>query len=420
MLIVLGALQVVGISLSELLIQAHIEFKLGDEHDSGLCAASELFSCKAAAGSVYSELFGIPIAALGEAYYICVLLVLACSVWLKPDWKQSGLTVVGITAALSVLYSLFLGGVSYWSLGTLCPLCIGLYVVNILSFLILFALSRGAELRSWSAHLFHPVAGVMLILMGISVIGTQSAYALRHQSAHHRLKEFRKKMKKRQRARQPVLIPVTLGQAPIRGPRGQSMIIEFSDFQCPFCRRFTGYLKKAFESPEGQPFSYAFRHFPLSSECNPHVKKNMHPRACQAAIAAICAQDQGKFWEMHDTLFAHQRDLDDDDLARYAQEIGLNDERFSTCVKSDAARARLDFDIAEAKRYGVPATPVFFVNGWRHFGAKRPKKIRAALAKYPYQGTPSGDLRSSPKSSGDAEAPSAPTSVERSSPEVTP
>ena len=113
----------------------------------------------------------------------------------------------------------------------------------------------------------------------------------------------------------------------------------------------------------------------------------MHPRACHAAIAAICAQEQGKFWEMHDLLFAHQYELEDEDLNRYATQLGLNTAQFTTCTQSESARKRLDLDISEAKKFGVPATPVFFVNGWRHFGAKPPKKIRAALNKYPHQGS---------------------------------
>jgi protein-disulfide isomerase/uncharacterized membrane protein len=400
-LIIVGVLQGVGIYLSELLIRAHIELKLGDEQDSGLCAASDFFSCKAAAGSSYSELFGVPIAVLGEAYYACILFVILYCGFMKPDWRRNGLILIGITAMLSVIYSLFLGGVSYWSLGTLCPLCIGLYLVNILTLVIV------AWSNSWFTPLVHPLTGVMVILMGLSLVGTQSIYALRHQHAHKRLKEHRQMMKKRSKARTPVQIPVTVNGAPVRGSGTGSMIIEFSDFQCPFCRRFTGYMKKAFEDPEGQPFSYAFRHFPLSSECNPYVKKNMHPRACHAAIAAICAQEQGSFWEMHDLLFAHQHELEDEDLRRYAVKIGLDADLFKTCTQGESARKRLDLDISEAKRFGVPATPVFFVNGWRHFGAKRPKKIREALTKYPYQSSDAGqDVQPSSSKRPSPEAPS--------------
>jgi len=379
-LIVLSILQIAGVYISELLIKAHIELKIGNTRDTGLCAASEFFSCKAAAKSPYSELFDIPIAVIGEAYYICVILMLVLCRLLNPRWGQAGLIILGITTSLSVIYSLFLGAVSYWTLGVLCPLCIGLYLVNILS-LSLLVWVQAWRPRVWLTYATHPLAWIMAFFMGLSLVGSQSMYAQHYQRSYEYV------MKKR-KARIPVFVPITRGEAPVRGVSARALIIEFSDFQCPYCRRFSRYLKEAFDSAGDQPFSYAFRHFPLSSQCNPYVKKDRHPRACQAALASICAQEQGNFWELHDILFAHQHELEDEDLKKYATEVGLDLNHFTACMQSDQARERLNFDIKEAREFGVPATPVFFVNGWRHFGAKPPKKIKEAIAQYAYQDPP--------------------------------
>ena len=389
-LIALSVLNIIGIYISELLIKAHVELKIGDTRDTGLCAISELFSCKAAAQSSYSELFEIPIAVIGEAYYICVILMLVLCRLLNPRWGQAGLIVLGITTSLTALYSVFLGGVSYFTLGVLCPLCIGLYLVNGLSLLVLAWLQAWRP-RVWSTYITHPLAWIMALLMGISLFGTQAMYAQNYR------RSYAYEMQKR-KARLPVFVPVRQSGAPLRGDATRALIIEFSDFQCPFCRRFSDYLKDASQSAGDQPFGYAFRHFPLSAQCNPYVKVDRHPRACHAALASICAQEQGKFWELHDLLFEHQHALSDEDLKRYAADVGLESMSFAACMKSARARERLRLDIEEGHTFGVPATPVFFVNGWRHLGAKPPKTIKEAVARYGYESPKTQGLEIEPKS----------------------
>lgn len=377
-LIVLSALQAAGIYFSELAVSTHISIKFSGGRDSGICAMDQ-FSCAGAAKSVYSELFGLPIAVLGEAYYLCALLwVVACALLLKPHRLQAGLSLLGGAISLSVLYSVFLGVISLTVLQKLCPICIGLYAVNILSLVVIIT-AKAWRPRQWLPSLMTSLSWKLALVMGLSLVGSQSIYAVRAKSAH------KIAAKKRRRAEPPKYVEVALNGAPVRGDTKEALIIEFSDFQCPFCRRFSKYLKEASEESAGErPFSYAFRHFPLSPRCNPYIKRDMHPNACQAAVAGICAQAQGRFWELHDILFDNQHSLDEDDLLTYAEKVGLNMEDFKTCLRSDEARARLDKDIQDAHQYGIPATPAFFVNGWKHLGAKPPRVIKRAVAKYAY------------------------------------
>lgn len=382
-LIVLSIFMAVGAYVSDLLIQTHIELKLGNKEDSGLCGSSEVFSCKAAASSEYSELFGLPIAVLGQAFYLCALVVL---VWarLSKARRETLLDTLGMTISLSALYSAFLGGVSYFKLGTLCPLCIALYIVNIGGGIILFLMGH-IEPKRWRITFGTPGPWSMALIMAFFLIGSQSGYAVRHQTQHTKLRRQLAKVMP------PSFHPVEVGQAPVKGEASAALVIEFSDFQCPFCRRFTGDLSKAFESAEDHAFSYAFKHFPLSSQCNPHISRDLHPRACYAALAAICAQEQNQFWPMHDQLFAHQHELEDEDLKKYAEEIGLDLSVFIDCLHSERAEKRLSQDIAEAHQYGVRGTPVFFVNGWMFKGAKRTQAILDAVAQYAYGDTQKTD-----------------------------
>jgi hypothetical protein len=146
---------------------------------------------------------------------------------------------------------------------------------------------------------------------------------------------------------------VPLEDSPVRGaPMAKVTIVEFSDFQCPHCGAAHPELVRVLREFEGR-VRLVYKYFPLSS----------HTRAVPAARAAEAARAQGKFWEMHDLLFEHQRDLEDSDIRKYATQIGLDLERFERDWTSDATAARVDADRQLGQRLGIEATPSFFVDG---------------------------------------------------------
>lgn len=151
-------------------------------------------------------------------------------------------------------------------------------------------------------------------------------------------------------------------QGPARGPDDAPVtIIEFSDFQCPFCARAGPTVKQVLARyPEQVRFVY--RHYPLGS---------IHPRAHAAAVASACAAEQGKFWEYHDLLFANAKKLADEDLAGYAEQAGADAAAFSQCVTEGRFDAEVERDIAAGRAAGVTGTPTFFING-RMLGGAQP------------------------------------------------
>jgi len=141
---------------------------------------------------------------------------------------------------------------------------------------------------------------------------------------------------------------------PQRGPENaQITIVEFSDFQCPYCRRFTPVLNQILSAYPSQ-VRLVYRYMPLSG---------IHPDAQKAAEAAVCAGNQGKFWEMHATLFAAQSSLDVGSLKENAKRLGLRTKQFDDCLDSGQARPTIENDLREAERLGLEATPASFVNG---------------------------------------------------------
>ena len=148
-------------------------------------------------------------------------------------------------------------------------------------------------------------------------------------------------------------VPLNLAGAPSRGPeKARVTLVEFSDFQCPICVQVTPKLK-AVLALYPNDVRLVLKHFPLES----------HGAARLAAAASIAAQQQGKFWEMHDKLYANSRAITRAAVLNWARELSLDLTRFTAALDSPLTRARIDRDIAEGVRAGVEGTPSVFING---------------------------------------------------------
>ena len=146
---------------------------------------------------------------------------------------------------------------------------------------------------------------------------------------------------------------------PTRGPvDAPIMLVEFSDFQCPFCQRATGTLAELIDRYEDQ-IQFVYKDYPLAS----------HPEAFKAAEAGNCAHEQGMFWELHDKMFVSQDALDVPSLTTYASELGLDAAAFSACLDEGRYTQRVQRDLQIGQLYGVSSTPTVFINGRPVMGA---------------------------------------------------
>ncbi|MBI4236805.1 MAG: thioredoxin domain-containing protein [Deltaproteobacteria bacterium] len=174
---------------------------------------------------------------------------------------------------------------------------------------------------------------------------------------------------------EPPRVKIDAGKSPSKGPeKAPIQIVEFSDYQCPFCGRSRATVKKVLET-YGDKVRYTFRDFPLS----------FHDKAFKAHEAAHCANEQGKYWEMNTVLFEQQQDLSEPKLKEYAKTVGLDGAKFDACLGSGKFTKQIHDDMEAAQAVGVSGTPSFFVNGIPLSGA-RPfddfkKIIDAELAK---------------------------------------
>jgi protein-disulfide isomerase len=153
---------------------------------------------------------------------------------------------------------------------------------------------------------------------------------------------------------------IATADSPAQGPANAPIeLVEFSDFQCPFCYRAHPTVKQVMDTYSGK-VRFVYRNYPLPN----------HPNARPAAEAAQCANEQGQFWPYHDRLFADQSKLSDADLKASAAALGLDAGRFNACVDSHKYQARVEADTKAGNDAGVNGTPAFFINGRLLSGAQ--------------------------------------------------
>jgi predicted DsbA family dithiol-disulfide isomerase len=169
----------------------------------------------------------------------------------------------------------------------------------------------------------------------------------------------------------PLLLPKVEVAAvgPSRGDaKAPITIVEFSDFECPFCGRAEDAVKKVL-STYGGKVRLVYRDYPLP----------FHGHAQKASEAALCAQDQGKYWEMHEKLFANQRALEVAQLKQHAKELGLEAGKFDKCLESGEKKAEVDASKKAGEEAGVNGTPAFFINGRPLSGAQPYEKFKEII-----------------------------------------
>jgi protein-disulfide isomerase len=156
-------------------------------------------------------------------------------------------------------------------------------------------------------------------------------------------------------------VQIDAGKGFVRGEKNAAVtIVEFSDFQCPFCKAATATMHQVMAQYAGK-VRWVFRDFPIAS---------LHPLANKAHEAARCAAEQGKFWEYHDLLFQRSPQLAPAELKQYARGLKLDGDAFDRCLEAGKYQPAVAADLEEGQRLGVSGTPAFFINGRLLAGAQ--------------------------------------------------
>jgi protein-disulfide isomerase/uncharacterized membrane protein len=402
-----------------LLLQHHGEER-ASRAVSEVCGDGEQSGCETVARSRYSQVGGIPLAAIGIFFYgaLAVLLVLAALAGAEAREGAAWIAFAALIAAIAV--DLVLLGVQMVAIRAFCRLCLLTYALNVLALLLVAGVRReprvgGQALRTPDGRLV--LAGWLfaVLALGGAVLASEVSLSYREKdrlatllgpapavpapvppllsspaapgSDAQRFQEEARVATEQARRLQEILDdPQKLDQyfadkaareyeqapaqklalqgAPVKGPADAPIkVAEYSDFLCPFCRGLAGAFAQYLPSTAGRVALF-YKNYPLDRECNAKLDRTVHAGACLLARGGICAEQQGKFWPYHDRVFGTEmHEAQPADVERLAFEAALDVEAFKACLNAPATQSRLAADIDEAFRAGVRATPTLFING---------------------------------------------------------
>ncbi|MEQ1505453.1 MAG: thioredoxin domain-containing protein [Myxococcota bacterium] len=355
-----------------------------DASGSAICNVSAKINCDVVNSAPQSELFGVPIALFGAGFFLGV----AVATLLKPAPSTRLYQAVGLLAAVGCVFDLYLAFVAI-QIGAVCVMCITIYAC---SALLVIAAVRGAaldgarltdglgDLARSNAVLAIVVSFAVVVLVGQTVYASRDRRteagkvldAIAHQEAPAPIGEAAPVPSAPTEVPVEVQLqtsyvtprgPVVLeGDEPILGdPNAPYVVLEYACFGCPHCAQAFGHLKQLVtEMPEVQ---VRFRSFPLSAECNASAARGGRPEVCRAAMAAQCANRQGKFWEFSDLVFANQQKLGDELLSAAANQVGLDFDAFSSCMSDPQILREVQEDAASGAAVNILGTPTMFLKG---------------------------------------------------------
>lgn len=377
---------VVGVGVSIWIQTLHAELSRDITYTS-FCNISTTINCDAVLTSPYAYLGGVTVAIWGILFYLGTVGMVVASVFVEPQRRReiAANAAVGL-GILGLLFSAYMAVVAFFILNTVCLMCTALYLVSIGYFAGAWRLRPAPIARRRGGAQVSPkrmaqdrrvligcvVAGAALIAFGAwEAVGGRSV-RLDAEGIRRENPDLYAWFQAR-----PVLEVGPGGHS--RGPADAAVtLVEFSDFDCPHCARLDETITRLMRSKR-LDVRVVFRHFPLNAQCNPAAQGTRHPAACDAATAAECAGEQGRFWQYQHILFSRQGRFQRADLLGYARDLGLEPAAFERCMDSGEARARVESDAREGARLGVQSTPTIFINGRRIEGAPKEDVLLDAL-----------------------------------------
>lgn len=399
-------LSVVGLVLSIFSLYSFTEIRYGDAKGESFCNISEAFNCDAVNQSAFSTVLGVPLASYGVAFYLTFIIFALLSVCASSISKRFFSSTSLVITTLASIYSIYLFLISEFIIGTLCILCIGMYLVNlamlgtslwenwskgILRELVDGGIAVvatpfsaiGLKIGAQDNRIHAPAAQILVLSAFLAIIlsirlpdflvnnfiGRSTNFNTLNDEFHKIITDWKRSPLINFGARDGGLTE----QDFVKGaPDAKVEIVEFVDFQCPACRRFFN-ISDEIVSEYAAQVKIVFKNYPLDGLCNKGMPPSGgHPFACKLAYFARCAGEQDKFWEATrflmnlESLSGHpQSDILLQDLDRAMQLLGLDKEAMKECVQSERIKQKIEKDISDGNAVGVDGTPAVWINNRR-------------------------------------------------------
>ncbi|MBL7715196.1 MAG: thioredoxin domain-containing protein [Bdellovibrionales bacterium] len=359
---ILLGLSLVGLVLSISLSLFYYDIRSGQASFNPICKINETFDCAAVDGSKYAELIsGFPLASFTAGWFLAIAILSLMG--FSAGWAPTALRMItgmfSIGTVMSVVYFYIMAMV----LKKFCPQCLGIDAVNLAGLAI--AYSGIGSLKTGSVpsrdHWFRAMVTVGAVV-GITVLFLKTFDQSKLEGVSNQ------ELADSVRAEPAATLNISSALPVLGDPSAKVTIVEFSDFQCPYCRQGAKLMHSLLQRyPKGIKVVYAG--FPLDQTCNTTMKSRGHPHACEAARAALCANEQGKFGKMYETIFDRQDEITDGIVMTWAKEIGLDVAALEKCMKDPKTAALISSSVDQALTLGVKSTPTFFLNGKKMEGA---------------------------------------------------
>lgn len=366
---------IVGIATSFYLLIQHTRLTHGIQDGASFCSLGRYADCDVVNASQYAELLGIPLATWGASFFFLLLALL----FIAPPRDKNFRFFQGILAwlacfgiSLDVVYLV----IQLVKLNTVCLMCLLTYVCNGVILFCIWKLapkvpSRFKEILSaiqkghpkWTAPrialslVTWVLFTVVLLLIPAQVLKKSANYAHADQAIVQFYDQWKDKPSKKLEAIE--------GNGTWGNPNAKTVIVVFSDFECPFCRKAAFTLHAALKPYEERVF-FVFKNFPLDSTCNPALPYQIHAHACKLARLATCGANKGKFWDVHDELFL---DMSDEDMKKGFDHISsrlkgtFSESEIQQCLQDPKIGSLVLEDIKLGQSLNVRGTPTTYING---------------------------------------------------------
>jgi protein-disulfide isomerase/uncharacterized membrane protein len=355
-LVVISILSLIGMIIAVFQTKQFHETRSGTAGFHSFCNIGQTFDCTAIEMSKYADIGGFPLSAVAIAGYA---LILGLSLFAMSEaYRRTARKYILPFAVISVLFSAAYLAIMLGVIGKLCLLCLAVDAVNVL--MLIFAIRLPKDFSTpggMSPGLVGGVGVTSVVLAVLLSLGTNPQADVKKSDLNDMVESVMNSPVKQ------VEIP---SDAPVLGnPDAKVTIVKFSDYECPACRLAANAIHPLFKRYMND-VKFVFVNFPLDQACNPEIKRPMHQYACEAATAAICAQEQGKFIEAYETLFESQDSFKAGGMADLVGAVpGIDKERLKTCMVQPSTMDKIKRDVALGVKLPIQSTPTFFINGRR-------------------------------------------------------
>jgi len=351
-------LSLIGVGAAVYLSQLYYLIQSGQAGFKSLCNINSTLNCNVVATSRWAELFsGMPLSSLVAGWFIAIFIL---GLLARVDvWRKDAVTFGTWMSLIGSVYSIFLLIIMTVFIKTLCPFCMVIDVVNFLILGLFLSMREGPifgglETGRWKSFVALVAACSFVMIVILRPVDQKTDTLAKEEAASV--------------ASSMLSGPVTEMKysdlSPVMGSATAPVtIVEFSDFQCPYCKQGASILHSVQNRFGADQVRIVFRPFPLDNSCNRMVKQAMHPYACELARAAFCSGKQGKFKEVYEEIFENQDILQASSGVMIPISQGVNETELKTCMESEEAKKFVSDEIEEGVRLDIQSTPTFFING---------------------------------------------------------